>query len=112
VQNVSDNPWQVESIDAFYFLKCPECSFDTKDQDFFEIHATENHPLSFTFFGNHYKVPEFDENDFIKNEPISDNIVIKKEPNIESHESGKDLCRYGRNIQICQLQGRRYSKPP
>ena len=90
-QNVSDNPWQVESIDAFYYLKCPECSFDTKDQDFFEIHAAENHPLSFTFFGNHYKEPEFDENDFIKNEPLSDNIVIKKEPNIESHESGYDF---------------------
>ena len=26
--------------------------------------------------------------------------------------SGKDLCRYGRNTQICQLQGRGDSKHP
>ena len=53
---ISDNPWQVESIDSFYYLKCPECGFDTKDEDFFELHATENHPLSFTFYGQTYNV--------------------------------------------------------
>ena len=44
------NPWQVESIQDFSFLKCPECSFDTKEEDVFQDHATENHPLSFVFF--------------------------------------------------------------
>ena len=34
-------------------------------------------------------------------------------PNIDGFvEPGKDLCRYGRNTQICQLQGRGDSKPP
>ena len=75
--NVSDNPWQVESLDAFYYLKCPECSFDTMDPDFFEIHATDNHPLSFTFFGQNYKEAEFDENAFTKTEPLSETIMIK-----------------------------------
>ena len=44
------NPWQVESIQAFYFLKCPECAFDTQDENYFQDHALENHPLSCALF--------------------------------------------------------------
>ena len=33
------NPWQVESIQDFSCLKCPECSFDTKEENLFENHA-------------------------------------------------------------------------
>ena len=76
---ISDNPWQVQSIDAFYYLKCPECGFDTKDENFFELHATENHPLSFTFYGQTYNEPELEKNYFIKPEPMSDAIDIKQE---------------------------------
>ena len=91
--NFSDNPWQVESIDAFYYLKCPECSFDTVDQDFFEIHATANHPLSFMFFGKICKEAEFDDNDFMKNESLTEAITIKNEPFFENHEVGDDIPR-------------------
>ena len=45
------NPWLVESIVAFSFFKCPECKFDTQEEYFFQVHATENHPLSFVLFG-------------------------------------------------------------
>ena len=45
------NPWFVESLEAFSFFKCPECKFDTQGEYFFQVHATENHPLSFVFFG-------------------------------------------------------------
>ena len=45
------NPWQVDSLQAFSFLKCPECIFDTKEEDFFQVHAIEKHPLSFVLFG-------------------------------------------------------------
>ena len=48
---MSDNPWQVESIDAFMCLKCPECLFDTKEAKNFQNHALENHPMSFVLFG-------------------------------------------------------------
>ena len=44
------NPWQVESIQAFYFLKCPECAFDTQDENCFQDHALEKHPLSCALF--------------------------------------------------------------
>ena len=39
------NPWQVKSIQEFSFLKCPECAFDSKEEDTFQDHAIENHPL-------------------------------------------------------------------
>ena len=45
------NPWQVDNIQEFYFLKCPECDFMHKEESDFQNHAVENHPLSVTFFG-------------------------------------------------------------
>ena len=45
-----ENPWLVNSIQAFSFLNCPECSFKAKDKNFFQGHALQNHPLSFEFF--------------------------------------------------------------
>ena len=50
-----DNPWQVESIQAFTILKCPECFFDTKDENKFENHAVVNHPMSYVLFGKSEK---------------------------------------------------------
>ena len=45
------NPWKVDSIEAFYFLKCPECMFLTQKDNSFYRHAIENHPMSFALFG-------------------------------------------------------------
>ena len=50
-KTMDTNPWQVDSIQEFYFLKCPECSFDTKEEKYFHEHALQNHPLSIVFFG-------------------------------------------------------------
>ena len=44
------NPWKVETIQAFYFLNCPECVFKTKTEDMFKMHAFSNHPLSCILF--------------------------------------------------------------
>ena len=52
------NPWQVDSIRAFSFLKCPECTFDTKEEESFQDHALENHPLSIVLFGDGKKIKE------------------------------------------------------
>ena len=46
----TDNPWQVDSVKVFSFLKCPECTFDSKEEEIFEDHAVENHPLSYVLF--------------------------------------------------------------
>ena len=40
------------SIDAFYWLKCPECIFYTKEENIFQNHAVDNHPMSFVLFEN------------------------------------------------------------
>ena len=48
--NLENNPWNVESLQAFLCLKCPECVFDTKEKDSFQNHAIENHPLSTVLF--------------------------------------------------------------
>ena len=67
---MAENPWAVESLQAFYFLKCPECNFDTKEENLFENHATENHPLSFVFFDKKSVNEDFGTID-IKEEPLS-----------------------------------------
>ena len=74
-----NNPWLVESIEAFSFLKCPECKFDTKIEHFFQVHATENHPLSFVFFGKTLNENDFDqevktENGFVTIEDLPENF--------------------------------------
>ena len=46
-----NNPWQVESMEEFACLKCPECIFTTKEENVFQDHAVETHPLSLVFFG-------------------------------------------------------------
>ena len=59
------NPWDVDSIKSFSYLKCPECVFESQEEDIFQNHATENHPLSFVFFGG--KKEEDDDEDYYGN---------------------------------------------
>ena len=56
----SYNPWMVNSVHDFWFLKCPECSFDSKEEESFQAHALEEHPLSFALFGKTVKEEAFD----------------------------------------------------
>ena len=75
---MAENPWHVESILAFYYLKCPECEFDSREENNFVHHAKEYHPLSNVLFGEeNYSDPSFNFNekidtDQIKQENISD----------------------------------------
>ena len=74
-----DNPWQVESIEAFCVLKCPECNFDAKEEIMFENHAVENHPLSGVLFGKPIV-------ETVNPEEILD-LLIKTEPPENSFEN-------------------------
>ena len=58
------NPWQVDSVQDFICLKCPECAFCSKEEKCFQKHAINCHPLSFILFGeqNEQKVCELKEN--------------------------------------------------
>ena len=91
------NPWKVDSIQAFYLIKCPECTFDTKTETIFQEHAIENHPLSHVLF--HKKLEN--------NADISDTIDINEkslklkekfdsptyncDPKNKTEPNGKDL---------------------
>jgi hypothetical protein len=66
----ADNPWQVESIEAFYFLKCPECMYFTQKDSSFYHHAVENHLLSFAFFGKPDESKELFAQKYILNEDV------------------------------------------
>jgi hypothetical protein len=73
---MAQNPWAVESIQAFYFIKCPECDFDTKEENSFENHATENHPLSLVLFDKKSVKKDFDTID-IKEEPSNQGNLLR-----------------------------------
>ena len=76
-----DNPWQVESIEAFYSLKCPECTFYTREENIFFYHAVENHTLSYVFFGKSAKGKEFLAQKGILNEDV--NFRMKETKNCD-----------------------------
>jgi DNA-directed RNA polymerase subunit RPC12/RpoP len=79
---MSNNPWLVESVQAFSYLKCPECDFNSKDESIFQDHAVENHPLSFVLFGENMDKDD----DFIKMEP---HVEMKESPGFISFSENK-----------------------
>ena len=89
------NPWQVDSIQAFYFLKCPECAFDTKEENYFHEHALQNHPLSIVFFGTkseelfeaNIEIPE--DHFPIKSENVANENSTPSNPGGTIHKSNK-----------------------
>ena len=79
---MSRNPWLVDSVQAFSYLKCPECDFNSKDESIFQDHAVENHPLSFVLFGENMEKDD----DFIKMEP---HVEMKESPGFISFSENK-----------------------
>ena len=67
-----DNPWEVESIQSFAFLNCPECTFKSKEETLFQEHAVTHHPLCFVLFGS-----------FVQEVTIEDQKPDLNEPAIE-----------------------------
>ena len=45
-----ENPWQVDNLQSFLFLNCPECVFKTKQAKAFQNHALGKHHLSNVLF--------------------------------------------------------------
>ena len=73
---MAQNPWAVESLQSFYYLKCPECNYDTKEEKSFENHATENHPLSLVLFDKKSVKKDFDTIN-IKEEPSDQGNLLR-----------------------------------
>ena len=105
---MESNPWQVNSIDAFNCLKCPECMFFSQAEIDFKDHAMKNHPLSNAFFD------KFELNSFIEiKEELCDTI---SENNCDLNFSGikdeyleeKNETVFAENLDIKE----EYSKEP
>ena len=64
------NPWNVQSLQAFLCLKCPQCGFDTKEKYSFQNHAIENHPLSIVLFGKILKEEKTFDKEFDLGDPL------------------------------------------
>ena len=79
---MSFNPWQVDNIQEFYVLKCPECNFIHQEESSFQAHAVENHPLSAEFFGKKTEIGSFQKSTSEKKRKIS--TVDNKGCSIES----------------------------
>ena len=73
------NPWQVESIEAFYSFLCPECGFNSKEGTFFQDHAIKNHPLSSVLFGNSGDTKFNNLNNEYAGEDLVEDIQFKEE---------------------------------
>ena len=89
-----DNPWNVDSIQAFLYLKCPECIFDTQEESTFRDHAFENHPLSFEFFGKKLKDEPMDdigEHNSDRNENYEEKYDEKYDENYDYDDKNFDL---------------------
>ena len=87
MKTVQKNPWKVESIQDFSCLKCPECAFFTKKENYFENHAIKKHPLSAVLFDEKMSYEKYfrETEDKVKNKVQVDvNHIdvdnIKKEP--------------------------------
>ena len=95
-KKMNPNPWQVDSIDAFYCLKCPECMFFSWKEFDFKHHALENHPMSNFLFGKSTQSTYLMEPAMIKKEPceveIKDNSDLKLiEVKSESFDTTRNL---------------------
>ena len=91
-EKMSINPWQVDNINAFYFLKCPECDFVHKEESDFQNHAVENHPLSVVFFVNaDIKMEEITIIDDCNEENESNNTVNEESPGTKNDTEDSEI---------------------
>ena len=86
------NPWNVDDLNAFCFLNCPECLFKSKEEEQFAAHAIESHPQSQVFFKIATDINLTEQNiaiDSITNEP-SETLIIPEQilESMETKTSG------------------------
>ena len=81
------NPWQVASLQDFLYLKCPECTFDTQEEEVFEDHALQNHKLSFVFFGEIFVKDEKLNSKDDHKDPLTINGEIRDQSCVTSSEN-------------------------
>ena len=90
------NPWLVDSLQTFWQLKCPECTFDSKEEDIFKYHAVTKHPLSLALFAK-----EFDYSVTVNNQSLgSIKSEISKEKQFDNSLIGLDDGSEEKNVSL------------
>ena len=114
----SENPWQVDSVQAFLYLHCPECVFVTplKEQGNFHDHAIENHPLSLlgVFGKSNIKEEKLDSILISNNYGNQGSVSIKQERSEINSSTTNDfepIERDGRKVYNCSLCEYSCNKP-
>ena len=89
---MSINPWDVDSIGEFYFLKCPECEFTHKEEKNFQNHAIDTHPLSIPFFEkNEFAMEKIGNFDICNKENESKYTLITVKEEIDEPEKDYEI---------------------
>ena len=83
---MAGNPWLVDSLQTFWQLKCPECTFDSKEEDIFKYHAVTKHPLSLSLFAK-----EFDYSVTVKNPTDSVKTEVSQEKQFDKSEEESEV---------------------
>ena len=71
MENITENPWDVENLEEFLYFCCPECDLKDSSKMNFLQHALEQHPNAKECAKLH--------NFFVKNEPYDDQISYNLE---------------------------------
>ena len=60
--------WNVESLEDFLYYCCPECNFKHEDKEFFQKHASEEHPKAEALLFDGREVAKIAANELIENQ--------------------------------------------
>ena len=97
------NPWLVDTIEAFSFYCCPECTFKSNKPIFFQNHALKNHDLSKSLFDNsnldetkvkvkleNIEIEPGSQNEYLSETEakVNSSSLLKGEENIDRFEDG------------------------
>ena len=84
------NPWEVQSLQDFTFICCPECVYRSQDAESFECHALDNHPDSKDFFKVHTIKPEFIEDPLATDTEFTPNLELNYVHDIKEDENSEN----------------------
>ena len=100
---MAENPWLVESLEAFSYYCCPECDHKNQSRENFVQHALQNHSNSEEAFSqNQTQNPKNDESSELKSIIQElDGILVKfNEAKKLEHENGDEISETNESFEV------------